>query len=118
MPKGHTDSNKGTIEYGDASPLFPVAELDATVHQYRDAALALADADDSNVVAVAPTSMATGYALGQHALTAIGVESLSAEVRNQIDDALETPIESFDLIQIGRPRSDSPNHSLTEYTDA
>ena len=118
MSNEHSGSAKASIEYGDASPLFPVESLDATVDQYRDAELALADVDEASVVTVAPTSMATGYALGQHALTAIRVESLPAEVRVEIGDAIDDSIKSFDLIQVGNSRRTSPNHSLAEFTDA
>ncbi|SFH66977.1 hypothetical protein SAMN04488066_11642 [Halorubrum aquaticum] len=63
MLKGHFESAGASIEYGDAGFLFPVDELDATVIQYRDAQLALDDVDGSNVIVVAPTSLATSYFL-------------------------------------------------------
>jgi len=118
MLKGHFGSAGVSIDYGNASSLFPVEELDATTHQYRDAQLALADTDSDSVIVVVPTSMATSYFLTQHALTAIVVDSLSPPVRSSLDDALEAPVEAFDLIQIGKWNTDSTNHSLNEFADA
>lgn len=106
------------MEYGDADVLFPVEDLDATVLTHRDAQLALADADGADVIIVAPTSLATSYALGQHALTAIRVDSLPADDRTHLDGVLDAPIETFDLIQVGKWTRDSPNHSLSEFTTA
>lgn len=53
----------------------------------------------------------------QHTLTAIPVEELGSEVRSKLADKLDTPIETFDLIQIGKWVTDSPDHSLAEYVD-
>ncbi|WP_138007401.1 hypothetical protein [Halalkalirubrum salinum] len=118
MPKGHFTSAGASIEYGSAGCLFPIEELDATVLQYRDAQVALDDVDGSNVIIVAPTSLATSYFLGQHALTAIRVDNLTTAVRTQIDDELDEPLDTFDLIQIGKWNSDSQNYSLAEFTSA
>ncbi|UPV73922.1 hypothetical protein M0R89_15450 [Halorussus limi] len=118
MLKGHFKSAGPSIDYGDAVCLFPVDELDTTVLQYRDAQLALDDVDGSSVIVVAPTSLATSYFLTQHALTAIPVDSLPTGVQTQIDAALETPLDTFEFIQIGKWNSNSSNHSLTEFTDA
>ncbi|MDZ5811481.1 hypothetical protein U4E84_08995 [Halorubrum sp. AD140] len=118
MLKEHFESVGASIEYGDASCLFPVEELDATVLQYRDAQLALGDVDGSNVIVVAPTNLATSYFLTQHALTAIPVDNLPATVQTQFADELDDPLNSFDLIQIGKWNTDSTNRSLTEFADA
>jgi hypothetical protein len=118
MPKGHFTSAGASIDHGDASVLFPVEALDATVLQRRDAELALADADSEDVIVIVPASMASSYFLTQHALTAITVDDLAPAVRSEFADALDTPIEAFDLIQIGKWTTDSPDHSLSEYTDA
>ncbi|MHC3382139.1 hypothetical protein [Haloarcula sp. H-GB5] len=118
MLNGHFGSAGASIEYGAAECLFPVDGLDATVFQYQDAQIALDSANGSDVVIVAPTSLATSYALTQHTLTAIPVASLSATIREQVGDELATPIDSFNLIQIGKWNTDSPNHSLAEFTDA
>ena len=63
-------------------------------------------------------SFATSYFLTQLALTAIPVNSLPAAERAQISDVLETPLDTFDLIQIGKWNSESTNHSLGEFADA
>jgi hypothetical protein len=118
MRKGHFHSAEGQVEYGDADVLFPVKELDATVLTHRDAELTLADADGADVIIVAPTSLATSYALTQRALTAIRVDSLPTDVRTHLDGVLDAPIETFDLIQVGKWNRESPNHSLSEFTTA
>lgn len=118
MLKGHFHSAGASIDYADARILFPVEALDAEVLQYRDAQIALDGADGADVIIVAPTSLATSYRLTQHPLTAIAVDSLHREMKEQLDEVLEAPLDSFDLIQIGKWHVDSPNHSLAEYTDA
>jgi hypothetical protein len=118
MLKGHFESAGSYLEYGAAGCLFPVTELDATVLQYRDAQLALDDVDGSKVIGIAPTSLATSYFIGQHALTAIPIDSLPTSVQNQLADELEAPLGTFELIQIGKWHSDSPNHSLAEFVDS
>jgi hypothetical protein len=118
MLQGHFESAGASIEYGAAGCLFPVNELDATVLQYRDAQLALNDVDGSNVIVVSPTSLATSYFLTQHALTAIRVDSLSTAVRDQLANALDARLDTFELVQIGKWNSNSLNHSLAEFTNA
>lgn len=118
MLRGYFESAGASIDYGDATALFPVDELDATVLQYRDAELALDDVDGAAVIVVAPTSLATSYALTQHALTAIPIESLLPTVQAQLDENSEESLEAFELIQIGKWNSDSTDHSLSEFADA
>jgi hypothetical protein len=118
MLKGHFESAGASIEYGNARFLFPVAELDATVLQYRDAQLALRDVDGSNVIIIAPTSLATSYLLTGHALTAIPVDSLPPAIKKQLSEEIKAPLNSFNLIQIGKWNTDSLNHSLAEFTTA
>ena len=117
MPNRHFESAGASVDSGAAGPLFPAEELDATVLTYRDARLALDGVDGSDVV-VAPTSLATGYFLTQHALTAIRVDGLSTAVRAQIDAALDAALDTFELIRIGTRNSTGTNHSLAEFTDA
>jgi hypothetical protein len=117
MLKGHFGSAGASIEAGAADCLFPVEELDATVHQYRDAQLALDDVDGASVIIVAPTNLASSYRLTQHTLTAILVESLPPAVQDRIADSINAPLETFDLIQIGKWNSNSSDHSLTEFVD-
>lgn len=51
---------------------------------------------------IAPTSMASSYFLTQHGLTAIPIDELPLGVRSQLADELDEPIETFDLIQLGK----------------
>jgi hypothetical protein len=118
MPEGHFGSAGASIDYGNAAGLFPVDDLDATVLQHRDAQLALDDVDGAEVIVIAPTSLATSYLLGQHALTAIPIESLPPAVRRQLGEEVTAPLDTFDFIQIGKWNTDSPNHSLAEFTNA
>ncbi|MDB2239395.1 hypothetical protein [Halorubrum ezzemoulense] len=118
MSNGHFYTAGASVEYGTASCLFPVDELDATVLQHRDAQLALDAVDGDAVIVVSPTSLATGYKLGSHPVTAIRVDSLPADITATLDAAVEDDIETFDLIQIGKWNHSSPNHSLAEFTDA
>jgi len=118
MLKGHFGSSGASIEYGAADCLFSVDDLDAAVLQHRDAQLALDDVDGSDVIVVAPTGLATSYFLTQHALTAIPTDSLSTAVQTQLANELDEPVDTFELIQIGKWSRDSPNHSLTEFTNA
>lgn len=116
MPKGHFYSAGASLDYGDATALFPVEDLDATVYRGRDAELALGDADGSSVVVVAPTSMATSYHLTQHPLAAIDVESLPADARAAVDAGIDAPIEAFDLLQVGKWTKECQNRSLAEFS--
>lgn len=118
MLKGHFTSAGASIDYGAATELFPVNELNAAVLQHRDAQLVLDGVEGEDVIVVAPTSLATSYALTQHALTAISVESLPLAVQASIDEEVEESFETFELIQIGKWNTDSPNHSLAEFTSA
>ncbi|MFC6875304.1 hypothetical protein [Halobellus marinus] len=118
MLEGHFGSAGASIDYGNADGLFPVDELDATVLQHRDAQLALDDIDAADVIVIAPTSLATSYFLTQHALTAILVDSLPSTVQAQLGEEVEASLDTYDLIQIGKWNTDSPNHSIAEFTDA
>lgn len=118
MLRGHFHSAGASVPFGDASDLFPLEDLDGRVLRHREAELALESADSESVVVVAPTSLATSYHLGDEGLAAIHIETLPAEIRAKLDAALDAPLSRFDLIQVGRWHSDSPNHSLTEFGDA
>jgi len=117
MSHRHSQSTGGSITYGEAEDLLPVEALDASVSQYRDAERAVDRVAADEVITVSPTSLATGYALGRHPLSAIDVASLPGSIAQEIDDALETSISEFELIKIGNSSTDSPNHSLAEFAD-
>ncbi len=118
MLKGHFQSAGASVEYGAADALFPVEELDAAVDQYRDAELALEGTTGAEVIVIAPTSMATSIALTQRPLTVVAVDSLPTAIKGELDDVLDAPIHSFELIQIGKWNTDSPNSSLAEFSEA
>ncbi|WP_435095979.1 hypothetical protein [Halorubrum sp. N11] len=118
MLKGHFESAGASIEFGAADYLFPVDELNVTVHQYRDAQLALDDVDGERVILVAPTNLASSYHLTQHALTAIPIESLPSAIQTRLAETIDASLETFEFIQIGKWNSSSSNHSLAEFTDA
>lgn len=116
MLKRHFYSTGASLDYGDATALFPVEGLDATVYTGRDAELALGDADGSSVVPVAPTSMATSYHLTQRPLAAISVESLPTDERAAVDAGIDAPIDAFDLLQVGKWTRERPDRSLAEFS--
>jgi len=118
MHKGHFETAGEHVEYGDASYLFPVEQLDATVRQYRDAQREIQNVCGEDVVAVAPTSLASSYALTQRPLTAIVVDTLSIDTFHRLDSVTDARLDSFAVIQIGKWTSESENHSLSEFTQA
>lgn len=114
----HDDTTpRATVDHGAASRLFPIEDLDTTVYQYRDAELALAGAEPAHIV-VTPTGFASALFLARHTLTAVPIVDLSLVIQSDLDAALADPVETFELVQIGDRPSDSPNHSLTEFTDS
>jgi hypothetical protein len=116
MSNRHSSPVGAKLKYGDADCLFPVDELYAADLRHRDAHLALENVKEPNVIVVVPTSLATSYFLTQHPLTVIPVDDLSPRIQTQISASLESPLDTFELIQIGRWNNDSPNHSLAEFT--
>jgi len=115
MSIGHFYSAGGYINHGAASPLFPVEELAATVHQYRDAERELEAATSSDVFVVSPDGFASSYALTQHPLTAIEVDTLPAEIETKIDDRIDASLSAPELLQIGRRESRYSNWSLNDF---
>jgi hypothetical protein len=116
MSVGYFFDAGGYISHGDASPLFPVAEVSAKVHTHRDAERALEDVASEKVLAVRPTGMASSCALTQRPLAAVEIASLSSDTRTQIQRSIEEDFEQFVLIQIGRPSSPAQNRSLSEFS--
>ncbi|GAA5432825.1 hypothetical protein GJ633_00655 [Halorubrum sp. CBA1125] len=98
-----------SIPYDEASDLFPVSSLptDAVVRNANAEELIEATPDEA-IVAVAPVSMATGYALAQEPLTAVKLSQLSGT------GALPVPMGEYELLVRGRPQT-RHNHSLSEY---
>jgi hypothetical protein len=98
-----------SIPYDEASDLFPISSLpnEAIVRNANAEELIEATPDEA-IIAVAPVSMATGYALAQEPLTAVKLSQLSRT------ESLPVPMGTYELLVRGRPRR-RHNHSLTEY---
>jgi len=115
MSVGHFTDAGGYIDHGDASVLFPVEEIDATVHTYRDAELALKNTAADSVLVVRPTGFASSYALTQRPLTAIEVPSLDDELRELLGEGVDGDLSNFELIQVGKAVAPTKNRSLAEF---
>lgn len=103
------------LEYGEASVLLPVKDLNATVHTHRDAEQALKNASAETVLAVKPTGLANSYELTQRPLTAIVVASLGDELQERIQEAADADLADFEYIQVGRVTTPAQNRSLAEF---
>jgi hypothetical protein len=55
------------------------------------------------------------YALTQRPLTAVALETLSAQERQVLAGETNIDIGAFEWLQIGRATTPSQNHSLAEY---
>jgi len=98
-----------SIPYDEASDLFPVSSLPAdAVVRNANAEELIEETPDEAIIAVAPVSMATGYALAQEPLTAVKLSQLSGT------GSLPVPMGEYELLVRGRPRT-RHNHSLSEY---
>lgn len=117
MSDSHFQNAGSFIGHRDASDLFPVGELTGKVYQHRDAQLRLTELDSEDIVVISPTSLASGYYLTQHPLTAIEIESLPQEVRSSISDQGNVYLNQFELIQVGRGPSQIENRSISEFTN-
>jgi len=115
MSIGHYYDAGGYLDHGDASVLFPVEELAATVHTHRDAELVLTDADPESVLVVRPTGLASSYAITQSPLTAIEIASLNEDIVDYLRAGIDDPTR-FEYIQVGRTAKAAQNHSLAEYS--
>lgn len=98
-----------SIPYDEASDLFPISSLptDAVVRNANAEEL-IETTPDEAIVAIAPVSMATGYALAQEPLTAVKLPQLCGT------GSLPVPMGEYELLVRGRPRK-RRNHSLAEY---
>jgi len=98
-----------SIPYDEASALFPISShpTDTVVRNATAEELIERTADEA-IIAVAPVSMATGYALAQEPLTAVKLPKLSGT------ESLPVPLEDYEVLVRGRPRR-RRNHSLGEY---
>ena len=98
-----------SIPYDEVSALFSGSSLssDAVVRDANAEEL-IETTPDEAIIAVAPVSMATGYALAQEPLIAVKLSQLSGT------ESLPAPIEDYEVVVRGRPRT-RHNHSLSEY---
>ena len=103
------------LNHGAVIPLLPAEQLTATVYTHRDAERVLTDAPGDRVIAVRPTGLASSYALTQRPLTAVALETLSAQERQVLAEETDIDIGTFEWLQIGRATTPSQNHSLAEY---
>lgn len=115
MSIGHSYDAGGYIDHGDASVLFPVEELSATVYTHRDAERVLSETAPESVLVVKPTGLASSYALTQRPLTAIDVASLNDDIVDHLRTDEDNPTR-FEYIQVGRATKPEQNHSLAEYS--
>lgn len=98
-----------SIPYDEVSALFPVSSLHAeAVVRHANAEELLEATPDAAIIAVAPVSMATGYALAQEPLAVIKLSELSEM------ESLPVSTDKYELLVRGRPRT-GHNHSLNEY---
>ncbi|ERG99155.1 MAG: hypothetical protein J07HQX50_00297, partial [Haloquadratum sp. J07HQX50] len=95
-----------SIPYDEVSDLFQIPSLanDAVVQNANAEELIEATPDEA-IIAVAPVSMATGYALAHKPLTAVKLSQLSGT------GSLPVPMGEYELLVRGRPRR-RHNHSL------
>lgn len=109
MPNKHPYLVYDSIPYDEASALFPVSSLptNAVVRNANAEELIEATPDEA-IIAVAPVSMATGYALAQEPFTAVKLSQVSGT------ESLPVLIEDYDVLLRGRPRK-RRNHSLKEF---
>jgi hypothetical protein len=89
--------------------------LRASVHQHSAAASHLQSIDSEDVIAIAPTSLASSYFLFAHPLTTIDIDTLSRAIRSRISAQADVELAEFDVIQIGRGAPDIENERLPEW---
>lgn len=101
-----------SVPYGVASSLLPVESLSPDVWARHDAAAErLESVPASDVLAVAPESMATGYKLAQMPLTVVSLDELAAEVSTPVVEAASG---DYSLLVLGQA-AEPVNHRLREY---
>jgi hypothetical protein len=112
MHKANYHVRFDSVPYGVASPLLPVESLPPEGWARHDAAAERLDSvAPSDVLAVAPESMATGYRLARMPLTVVSLDELAAEVRTPVVEAASG---DYSLLVLGRA-TEPVNHRLREY---
>lgn len=108
-------AERETVPFGVVTDLLPVAELDAPVVQNRDAQLRLEPLEEEAVIAVAPSSMASSYYLGDHELTLIAIADLPAAVKRELSQAVDGSIEAYSHVQLGKRIESGANRTISEF---
>lgn len=112
MSQGNLYVQFDSVPYGVASSLLPVESLSPEVWARHDAAAErLESVAASDVLAVAPESMATGYKLAQMPLTVVSLDELATEIRAPVVEAASG---NYSLLVLGRT-TEPVNHRLREY---
>lgn len=115
MSSGNLHIRYASVPYGSVSELLPVETLSPAAYwQHDSAAERIQSASDSEIVAIAPESMATGYRLGQHPLTAIDLDSLSEARYERLDEGTRSELRGHSILVLGQ-FPDHENRTLREF---
>lgn len=117
-PKENLHRRFDSIPYGAVSAVFPVESLPVgTWHQHDAAAERLESTPESDVLAVAPESMATGYKLAQSPLTVVSLDALPQRAAPEVLDELPARVREYSILVFGRPAT-AENRRLREYVSS
>ena len=72
-----------------------------------------AETPDEEIVAAHPDGFATAVHLGSMTMTTVSLDAVPHDVLTAVADEID--VESYSLLVFGRP-SQTPNHSIQEYT--
>lgn len=114
MPSRNTHVRYDAVPYGEVSDLRTSGQTPASAIVRHEAAFdALQRADSDEIVAAAPTGMATGVHLASMPLTIIRLEAVPNAVLSGIDRE-GRPISEYKLLVFGQV-PDRENHSLRQF---
>ncbi|MBB6644880.1 hypothetical protein [Halobellus ruber] len=113
-PPPHLYTVHDSIPYGvatrirthDAVPDDVIAEGAAAYRRY-------AETPNEEIVAAHPDGFATAVHLGSMTMTTVSLDVVPDDVLTAVADDID--VESYSLLVFGRP-SQTPNHSIQEYT--
>jgi hypothetical protein len=112
MSQGNPHVRFDSVPYSAARSVLPVESLSPEVWARHDiAAEWLESVPASDILAVAPESMATGYKLAQMPLTVVSLDDLPVAVRTSVVEAASG---DYSLLVLGRA-TNQVNHRLREY---
>jgi hypothetical protein len=115
MTDAHKPKAGAHVDHGEATRLFPVDELSAVTHQHRDAQVELESLGSADVIAVAPTGLASSYSLHRHPLTVVEIESLPEAIETSITSESGVDVADFEVIRIGTGQREITDRSLAEF---